>query len=164
MERLIVPTSAVSKLTVYPTWASPGLVNAEVIIHEKLTDDRLIDALSLNRVYVPSIIAVNKVDLMSKAQQKKLQSKYPEALFISADKGIGLEGLKAVFWQKLEFKRIYLKKPGKDPDFKEPLVMRGAVTVKRVIKKLKKVVAGLASAHNCRVKHYAGLSSANDLD
>jgi len=115
-----------------------GFVNAELIIRENVTDDRLIDALNVNRVYVPSIVVVNKVDQLSKPKVKKLQKKYHDALFVSAEKGLGLEGLKEAIWQKLEFKRVYLKRPGKEPDLDDPLILRGHVTVKRVIKKLRK--------------------------
>jgi len=94
--------------------------------------------LNVNRVYVPSIVVVNKVDQLSKPKVKKLQKKYHDALFVSAEKGLGLEGLKEAIWQKLEFKRVYLKRPGKEPDLDDPLILRGHVTVKRVIKKLRK--------------------------
>lgn len=103
--------------------------NAEVIIREDITIDRLIDAIMGNRVYIPSITVVNKIDLY--------QPELPDgAIPISAEKGINLDKLKEEIFRKLNFIRIYLKPPGGKPDFEEPLIMRRGCTVRDVCKKL----------------------------
>ncbi|ADB57233.1 OBG GTPase family GTP-binding protein [Archaeoglobus profundus] len=103
--------------------------NAEVIIREDLTLDRLIDAIMGNRVYIPSITVVNKIDLY--------QPELPEDVIpISAERGINLDRLKEEIYRKLDFIRIYLKPPGGKPDFDEPLIMRRGCTVADVCKKL----------------------------
>ncbi|OGM36457.1 hypothetical protein A3E41_02960, partial [Candidatus Woesebacteria bacterium RIFCSPHIGHO2_12_FULL_38_9] len=43
-----------------------GIKNAEITINENLSLERLIDALSLNRVYTPSISVINKSDMLNK--------------------------------------------------------------------------------------------------
>src|SRR5258706_10775849 len=43
-----------------------GIKNGEITLNEKLTLDRLIDAFAKNRVYIPAIYVVNKVDEMKK--------------------------------------------------------------------------------------------------
>lgn len=82
-----------------------GIKNAEIKINEKLTLDRLIDVFAKNRVYIPAIYAVNKSDLLPKKDEKKLD---PRILKISAEKGTGLDDLKAKIWDKLQFVTIYL--------------------------------------------------------
>lgn len=115
-----------------------GYVNAQVLLRDKLSINTLVDALSKNRVYVPSLTIYNKVDELSKKDLNKLKKENPRALFISAKKSRGLDKLKKALWKKLAFKRIYLKQPGRDPDYEEPLIMRGRVTVQDVINKLGK--------------------------
>ncbi len=105
-----------------------GYVNAHIIIREKITIRQLIDSLLKNRVYIKAIVIHNKADI----------SKSTKGLNVSAQTKEGLEQLKKIIWNKLELKRIYLKKPGSEPDFNEPLIMRGRITIRDVIKKLKK--------------------------
>lgn len=104
--------------------------NADVLIREDITMDRLIDAILGNRVYIPSLTVVNKIDLY-----------WPEDLpadviSISAEKRINLDLLVEKIYEKLEFIRIYLKPPGGKPDFDEPLIMCRGATVADVCKKL----------------------------
>ncbi len=103
--------------------------NAEVIVREDLTIDRLIDAIMGNRVYIPSIAVVNKIDLYQPDLPK-------DVIPISAEKGINLDVLKEEIFRKLNFIRIYLKPPGGKPDFEEPLIMRRGCTVEDVCRKL----------------------------
>lgn len=115
-----------------------GYVNAQVLLRERLSLDELVDALSNNRVYVPSLMVYNKVDKLSEKELKRLKKQRPEALFISAKNESGVDELVIAVWSKLDFKRVYLKKPGRDPDYDEPLIMRGLVTVQDVINELGK--------------------------
>ncbi len=104
--------------------------NAEVVIREDVTIDRLIDALAGNRVYIPSITVVNKVDLY-------LPDRMPDgAIPISAEKGVNLERLKEEIFNRLGFIRVYLKPPGGRPDFDEPLIVRRGATVADVCRKI----------------------------
>jgi uncharacterized protein len=102
------------------------LVNADIIIQEKLTLDRLIDSFSPNRIYVPSLRVLTKVDLNN---NRKIED---GTLGISAETGFGIDQLKDHIWNMLEFKRIYLKNPFGGTDFEDPLIMRGNVTLKDV--------------------------------
>jgi small GTP-binding protein len=115
-----------------------GLINAQVLLKEKFILERLVDALSPNRVYVPSLIVINKIDSMSKSKLNKLKKKFPKAVFISAEKGVGLLKLKDNIWNALGFMRVYLKRPGHEPDYKEPLILKGRVTVKDVVRGIRK--------------------------
>jgi len=109
-----------------------NILNAEVIIRENIGLDRFIDALMENKIYVPAIILLNKIDVV---KPKKLNM--PEGyLPISALKDINLEAVKQKIWEKLNFMRVYLKKIGKNPDLKEPLIMNAGCTIEYVCKKI----------------------------
>ncbi|OGM23134.1 hypothetical protein A2865_04550 [Candidatus Woesebacteria bacterium RIFCSPHIGHO2_01_FULL_39_17] len=127
-----------------------GIKNAEITINEKLTIERLIDAFSLNRVYVPSISIINKADLNNKVTGAKLiHPAFPTGrppgvfeaatvtpLFISAEKGTGLTELKEKMWLSLNFLRGYLVRPDEDPDFDNPIIMKVGSTLYDVGEKL----------------------------
>ncbi len=103
-----------------------GYINADIVIRENLDQDRVIDWLAGNRVYLSSLVVVNKVDLVTKEYIKDLKKKLKgwEILPISAKKGTGLETLKKKIYRTLDFIRVYMKPQGKEVDYDEPLVLR----------------------------------------
>lgn len=115
-----------------------GIHNAEVLIRENITTEQLIDCLMRNRVYVPAIFVVNKIDSASQEEIKNLPDGF---IPISAEKSKGIEELKKAIWEKLGLVRIYLKKTGREPDMKEPLIMRGEPTVMEVCERIHKEFA-----------------------
>ncbi|MBO8182259.1 MAG: GTP-binding protein [Archaeoglobus sp.] len=104
--------------------------NAEVLIREDVTIERLIDGILRNRVYIPSIVAVNKIDLY----KPELSNVLP----ISAEKRINLDLLARQIYEKLDFIRIFLKPPGGKANLDEPMIVRKGSTVGDVCKKLHK--------------------------
>lgn len=120
-----------------------GYVNADVTLRENLDIDRLIDGIMSNRVYLPSIVAVNKVDLIEREYMETVNENLrehgidpEEPTFISAEKEKGLEALKESIWEALGLMRVYMDKPGRGPDFEEPLVLRKGATVEDALEKL----------------------------
>ena len=109
------------------------LKNAEIIIPADGIDEaKFIDALAGNRVYLPQLVVVNKRDLLTEKTIKKVREEWPDAVLISALKNEELVELKKAIFRKLQLKRIYLKPIKAEPDYQEPLIMRGKVTVGRV--------------------------------
>jgi hypothetical protein len=119
-----------------------GIFNAEVTIREKITLEEFIDAVLGNRVYLPSIVAINKIDLVisdEKVEELKLNNK--GFIPISAKEGINLEKLKEEIFRKLKLIRIYLKPQGKkeeEIDRKKPLILKEGSTIKDLCKKIHK--------------------------
>jgi hypothetical protein len=103
-----------------------GIHNADVIIREDITLDRLIDATSGNRAYVKVMIVFSKSDLLTDERRKTIPKDYMK---ISSLKGEGMEEMKRAIWNRLELIRIYLKRIGKPPDMEKPLIMKKGVTV-----------------------------------
>ncbi len=104
-----------------------GIINADVVIRENLSQERLIDAIMDNRVYIPGLVLVNKIDTAEEKHLKDVQ-RYAEEkidedfLFISAAEG-DLDPLKQLIFRKLDFMRVYLKPKGEEADKEEPMIL-----------------------------------------
>jgi hypothetical protein len=103
--------------------------NADVLIREDVTIEQLIDAVIGNRIYIPSIVALNKIDLVKEDYLEKVQSQLKGYIPISADKNTNLEKLKEAIFERLNFIRVYLKPQGGEVDLKEPIIVPGSTTV-----------------------------------
>jgi len=110
--------------------------NADVVIREDITDDQLIDVVEGNKVYMPAITVINKIDTVTKEQAARVARQVHADILISAEKKEHLEELKKLIFTKLDLIRIYLKEPGKEPDLEEPLIMKRGCTIKAVCEKL----------------------------
>ena len=121
-----------------------GYVNADVTIRGDCSIDELIDGIQDNRVYLPSIVAVNKADLIDKDYLPTVEEHLrdygldpDEVVFISAEEERGLDALKEKIWEALGMIRVYMDKPGRGVDYEEPLVLReGENTVDDALRKL----------------------------
>jgi small GTP-binding protein len=120
-----------------------GYVNADVTIGERVDIDRLLDGVMDNRVYLPSLVAVNKADLIEPGYLDTVEANLrdhgidpEEAIFISAEEERGLDALKEAVWEELGLIRVYMDKPGRGVDYDEPLVLREGDTVGDACEKL----------------------------
>jgi small GTP-binding protein len=100
--------------------------NADVLIRENITMERLIDALNGNCVYIPSITVVNKIDIMDVDVN---------AIKVSATRGINLDLLKEEIYRKLRFIKVYLKPPGEKMSEK-PMILREGARIEDVCRKI----------------------------
>jgi uncharacterized protein len=108
--------------------------NGEIHIKENMTLDRLIDAFMGNRIYIPYINLVNKIDLADKRSKKGI---LPEnTLAVSAEKGSGLEELKQQIWQKLGLIRIYLKPKDEKVDDTDPLIIKSGLNLTQILNQI----------------------------
>ena len=108
-----------------------GLLNADVVIRENVTDEQLIDTLAGNRIYIPAIVVLNKIDVADAAMLSRARKvlKGWEVVEVSAEKEIGLEKLKDLVYEKMHFIRVYLRPQGGEADYKEPLIVKSGITV-----------------------------------
>ncbi len=125
-----------------------GLHNGRLIIREpNLTDDQLIDVLNGNRIYVPSVIVLNKIDLVNASFVQEIKSKTAGNnnnnyfIAVSADSGINIDVLKEAIYQRLGFIRVYMRPKGGETDFKEPLIIKNGATVQDVCNKIHRNMA-----------------------
>jgi small GTP-binding protein len=121
-----------------------GYVNADVTVRGNHTIDELIDGIMDNRVYLPSMVAVNKADLIDRDYLPTVEANLREvgvdpddAVFISAEAEKGLDAFKQRLWTELGLIRVYMDKPGRGVDYEEPLVlMEGRSTVDDALRNL----------------------------
>jgi hypothetical protein len=109
-----------------------GIKNGIITLQEKISQRRLFDAFSPNRVYVPSIFVINKVD-MEPNYRKMIDGDF---VAISADKKEGIDTLIDTIWKTLKFITVYLVKPDVEPDFSDSMVMKNGETLKDVAIKI----------------------------
>ncbi|AAB99336.1 GTP-binding protein, member of GTP1/OBG-family [Methanocaldococcus jannaschii DSM 2661] len=137
-----VPLTHIDEDTIEAILNEYRIHNADVVIREDITLEQFIDVVAGNRVYIPSLVVVNKIDLADEEYLKYIKQKLEEFgkdyILVSGNKGINLDLLKEKIYEKLGFIKIYLKPQGKKPDFDEPLIMRRGATVKDVCEKLHK--------------------------
>jgi len=104
------------------------LSNADIFIREDVNEEQIIDALIGNRVYIPSLVVVNKIDA---GNPEKMEN----VVYVSAKTGEGIEELKKKIVEKLGLIRIYLKPEGKKVE-EEPMVLRKGAKIRDVCLKL----------------------------
>jgi developmentally-regulated GTP-binding protein 1 len=98
------------------------LSNADVVIREDASVDQLIDALEGNRVYIPCLYVLNKIDAIT-IQELDLLSRVPHYVPISARQEWNFDTLLDRIWSYLDMLRIYTKPRGQIPDYNEPVVL-----------------------------------------
>jgi small GTP-binding protein len=115
-----------------------GIHNGRITIRERgLTIDQLIDVMSGNRVYIPSLVVINKIDLVDPEYLKSVTSKLKVPyIAVSADANRNIDTLKEEIYKKLDFVRIYMKPKGQEADMAEPLIMPRDSTVQNICNKI----------------------------
>jgi ribosome-interacting GTPase 1 len=129
----VIPATRLTRLTeklVREILYVYDITNARVVIKEDITDEQLIDCLVGNRVYLPSLTVMNKVDLVNPRFITDLRSKLPYSFIpISAEAGLNIELLRDEIYSRLGFIRVYLRPRGGEADLDEPLIVRNGSTV-----------------------------------
>ena len=114
------------------------MMNAEVLIRDDITVDQFIDVVEGNRVYVPAIKALNKIDMTTPEEVERVSGIVEPDIKISAATGKNLDELKELIFQKCELMPVYCKEVGEKADLEEPLIMRKGDTIHRMCEKLHK--------------------------
>ena len=103
---------------------------ARVVLRQDIDDNQLIDVLSGNRVYVPSLTVMNKIDLVNAGFTTELTNILPYSFVpISAEGEVNLRALREEIYKRLDFVRIYMRRRTGETDFEEPMVVRGGTTI-----------------------------------
>lgn len=116
-----------------------GVHSGDVVIRENVDADQFIDVLEGNRVYLPSVTVMNKIDL---ADERELRKKFPHKFIpVSADKGKNIGAVVEAIYDSLRFIRIYTKRKGERADMGEPLIVKEGVSVEGVCNSLHRDLA-----------------------
>jgi len=135
------------------------LSNCDVAIRQvDATPDDLIDVIEGNRVYIPAVYVLNKIDAIS-IEELDLLYKIPNSVPISSKEWLNIDELIEVMWEKLDLVRVYTKPRGLAPDYSTPVVLRkGHSTVedfcmsihKEIAKNMKNAIVWGSSAKHSR--------------
>jgi small GTP-binding protein len=110
--------------------------NANVVVRDDITPDDLVDHMAGNRVYIPAVALVNKVDLAGEEKYKEieawLKSQGFPAIPLAAAKGWGIDRAKDFIFDNLHFIRVHLKPRGGEADMVEPLIVKSDTDVGQV--------------------------------
>lgn len=112
------------------------IVNADIVIRQDVDEDELIDVLEDNKIYVPCVKILNKMDLVDDKKLKEIKRALSPDLCISAEKGEGIEKIKKLIFSRLELIRVYCKEPGKKADLDEPIILKKGAILNDVCAKL----------------------------
>ena len=113
------------------------VISAEVFINESdVSLDEIIDTVAKNRIYMPSLTIINKVDLIDRKNLEKFKEKIGYFVPISADREWNLDKLKEEIVEKIDLMRIYLRRPGQKTDYEEPLIIKRGSTIQEVAEKI----------------------------
>jgi len=96
--------------------------NAEVILRGKCVGDDLVDAMDGNRVYIPALYVINKIDQIT-IEELDLLDQIPNYVLVSAHKMWNLDELLERIWEKLDLYRVYTKPKGQVPDYEAPVIL-----------------------------------------
>lgn len=111
--------------------------SARVIVRDDIDEEQLIDVLSGNRVYAPSLTVMNKVDLVNTGFTTEVSRKLNYSFVpISAEADVNLESLRTEIYDKLKFLRVYMRRRTGETDFEEPLIVKGGATIQEVCDKI----------------------------
>ncbi|PCH41271.1 nucleoside triphosphate hydrolase protein [Wolfiporia cocos MD-104 SS10] len=135
------------------------LSNADVAIRQpNATADDLVDVIEGNRVYIPAIYVLNKIDAIS-IEELDLLYKIPNSVPISSREWLNIDELLEIMWVRLDLVRVYTKPRGAPPDYNSPVVLRrGKSTVedfcdaihKEIAKQMKYAIVWGSSAKHAR--------------
>jgi len=116
------------------------ICNADVVLRCDANEDDLIDAVEGNRVYVPCIYVLNKIDQIS-IQELDIIYKIPHCVPLSAHHKWNFDDLLEKMWDYLALVRIYTKPKGQLPDYTAPVVLqRGKTTVEHFCENIHKTI------------------------
>ncbi|MCM2326217.1 MAG: GTP-binding protein [Candidatus Woesearchaeota archaeon] len=112
--------------------------NAHVLIRSKINEIQLIDVIEGNKVYMPGIVVMNKIDTVTPEYVEEVKKQFPDAIYISADQEENLEEVRKGIFEALKIIRIFLKEPAKEADMNEPMILKQGDTLKRLCDRLHK--------------------------
>lgn len=113
------------------------IYNALVKVYGEVTIDDVEKAIFGNIAYKPTIILVNKMDLVERKIYEKIREVVPETipvLPVSAKTSEGLRVIGKTLFDVLEIIRVYTKQPNHEKPSEHPLILRRGATVYDVAK------------------------------
>jgi len=119
----LVPQSELDTDLVKTILAEYKIHNADITLKADCTSEELIDVIEGNRIYIPCIYVLNKIDQIS-IEELDIIYRIPHCVPISAHHKWNFDDLLEKMWEYLNLVRIYTKPKGEMPDYSSPIVLR----------------------------------------
>lgn len=97
--------------------------NADITLRQDATAEDLIDVIEGNRIYIPAIYLLNKIDQIS-TEELDIIYKIPHCVPISAHHKWNFDDMLEKMWEYLKLVRLYTKPKGQLPDYMSPIVVQ----------------------------------------
>ncbi|TMW65653.1 hypothetical protein Poli38472_008295 [Pythium oligandrum] len=117
-----VPQSELDSESVHQLLHEYRIHNADVTLREDITVDQLIDVIEGNRVYIPCLYVLNKIDQLT-IEELRIIDQIPHNVLISAHHMWNFDELLEGIWDYCKMMRIYTKPRGKQPDYDAPVIL-----------------------------------------
>ncbi|KAL7004236.1 GTP-binding protein rbg1 [Cystobasidiomycetes sp. EMM_F5] len=117
-----VPLTKLEPEEIRAVLAEYKLSNCDVAFRCDASLDELIDVIEGNRIYMPCIYVLNKIDAIS-IEELDLLYRIPNSVPISAKMWLNIDELIDVMWEKLDMVRVYTRPRGRAPDYSSPVVL-----------------------------------------
>uniref|UniRef100_A0A0V0JAE1 Developmentally-regulated GTP-binding protein 1 n=2 Tax=Schistocephalus solidus TaxID=70667 RepID=A0A0V0JAE1_SCHSO len=132
----LVPLTELDKETVKTILTEYKIHNADITFKCDATAEDLIDIIEGNRVYIPCIYVLNKIDQIS-IEELDIICKVPHCVPLSAHHKWNFDDLLEMMWEYLSLVRIYTKPKGQLPDYSSPVILKSSAhTVEEFCNKL----------------------------
>ncbi|PWN95807.1 P-loop containing nucleoside triphosphate hydrolase protein [Tilletiopsis washingtonensis] len=133
--------------------------NADVAFRQDATVEDLIDVLEGNRIYIPCIYVLNKIDSIT-IEELDLLYRIPNSVPISSKMWLNIDELTERMWTELRLVRVYTKPSKQPPDYSQPVVLReGKCTVEDFANSIHKDIVSqfrIAMVYGASAKHPRG--------
>jgi len=128
--RSMFPQPKLDEDTVRAICSEYKIHNADITIRQpNCTIDDFIDIIEGNRVYMPCLYVMNKIDAIT-IEELDLLDRVPHYVMISAKDGWGLDDLLEMIWRYVGMVRVYTKPKGRLVDYNEPVILQGTTDSK----------------------------------
>lgn len=122
------------------------IYNANMVFYEDADQEKLVEALEDNMIYVNALVALNKIDTVDAEYISGIKSALEKStgmkiIPVSAYRSDNIGALRSRLFENLDIMRIYLKPKGGEPDLNRPLIMKRGSNIFDVAKAINSKIA-----------------------
>lgn len=127
------PPQHLDEKMIYNILRDYKILNCEVLVRdENATVDDFIDVIMKDhRKYIQCLYVYNKIDAISVEFMDQI-AREPNTVVMSCEQDLGITEVVDRCWEELRLIRLYTKRQGVEPDFKEALIVRRNSTIEDV--------------------------------
>lgn len=118
-----VPLTKIDDDTIKSVLKEYRIVSGDISFNCDASVDDLIDVIQGNRIYMPCLYVLNKIDKLF-VEELEILEKVPQYVCINAKDKWNLDELVERIWEELDLVRVYTKPRKQVPDFSAPVILK----------------------------------------